>query len=119
MKLKIPTKLEVWGAFWRLVGKLILNRTFAIMTMLVVTYLLGVGTSRIVLNACFNTGSAVVEKCNAGLETVGITYRLDMPNLQAPQAIPVGENLEYVDDPMLLPPLDNIAISDNQLPYNP
>ena len=88
--------------------------------MLVFTYLLGVGTSRIVLNACFDTGSAVVEKCNDGLETVGIAYRLDMPNFSAPQAIPIGDQFEFVDDPMLLPPLeDSVVISNSQLPYNP
>lgn len=118
--MKIPNKLEVWSAFWRLIGKMVLNRTFALITMLVFTYLLGVGTSRIVLNACFDTGSAVVKKCNNGLETVGIAYRLDMPNFSAPQAILIGDQFEFVDDPMLLPPLeDSVVISNSQLPYNP
>lgn len=118
--MKIPNKLEIWNAFWRIVGKLVLNRTFAIAMALIVTYLLGVGTSRIVLNAAFNTGSAVVEKCNSGLEKVGIAYRLDMPNFTAPQAIPIGDHFEFVDDPMLLPPLeDSVVISNSQLPYNP
>lgn len=115
--MKIPSKLEVWSAFWRLIGKLVLNKAFAIIMMLVFTYLLGVCTSRIVLNAGFNTGSAIVQKCNSGLETVGIAYRLDMPNFTAPQAIPVGDRLEFVDDPMLLPPLENnanVVISDHR-----
>ncbi len=121
MKLRIPSKLQIWGAFWGIIGKLVLNKTFMMIALLVATYLLGVGTSRIALNAFFDTSSAVVEKCNNNLEKVGIAYRLDMPNFKAPQAIPVGEGLEFVDDPMLLPPLDNnvnIVVSD-QYPYQP
>jgi hypothetical protein len=111
--MKLPSKLTVWCAFWRIIGRVVLNKTFLIVTLLVVTYLLGVVTSRIALNAFYDAGSVVVNKCNQGLEGVGVAYRLDMPNFNPPAAVPVTEDpLLFTDDPLLLPPLDEIVVSE-------
>jgi hypothetical protein len=106
---------SVTRALWCITRTVILRKmTFHIMFPLV-TFVAGVICSRTVLNSVVQTGMSWAHSANGTFESVGITYRIDLPDNSPPRATPIeeqgqGEKLELMDA-SLLPELESLPFS--------
>ena len=110
---------SVTRALWCIVRKVILRKmTFHIVFPLM-TFVVGVICSRTVLNGIIQTGTSWAHSANGAFESVGIAYRIDLPDYSPPRATQIEEKSEVdfeLMDASLLPDRDSLPTEDSS-PY--